>query len=324
MKAETGHSKAAGSEEPPKTRVIPRWVMVIAAVVLAAVIIVIVYGYLARPGWVGVSGKRFWDYLELLIVPAALAIVVYWLNRRQDERNRESDATRERERQEQEVRRERERQATEEANRVRDRKAQDAQRERELQVEEQRAQDEALQAYLDKMTELLVVYGLEERIATVENTSLTDERDERETLKAEAVRTVAWARTKTVLRRLDGYRKGAVLRFLNEAALIKKDCPVIDSLAGADLVGAVLEGSNLKGAALKGVVLREAVLRQAILTAADLKEADLTDADLTDADLRGVFKYTQEGSKQQITNEELELQTNFLEGTIMPDGSKHP
>ena len=32
----------------------------------------IVYGYLARPGWIGVSDKKFWDYLELLIVPRPL------------------------------------------------------------------------------------------------------------------------------------------------------------------------------------------------------------------------------------------------------------
>jgi len=76
------------------------------------VICVIVYGYLARPGWIGVSGKKFWDYLELLIVPAALAVGVYLLNR--------------------------------------------AQQEREQAVESQRAQDEALQAYLDHMSQLLI------------------------------------------------------------------------------------------------------------------------------------------------------------------------
>jgi hypothetical protein len=41
------------------------------------VIGVIVYGYLAKPGWTGVTNKKFWDYLELLIVPAALALGVF-------------------------------------------------------------------------------------------------------------------------------------------------------------------------------------------------------------------------------------------------------
>jgi hypothetical protein len=27
---------------------------------------------LEMPGWIGVANKRFWDYLDLLIVPAAL------------------------------------------------------------------------------------------------------------------------------------------------------------------------------------------------------------------------------------------------------------
>jgi hypothetical protein len=38
------------------------------------------YGYTTRPGWVGVSDTTFWDYLDLLIVPIALALGVCWLN----------------------------------------------------------------------------------------------------------------------------------------------------------------------------------------------------------------------------------------------------
>lgn len=57
---------------------------------LGGVVEVIIYGYLERPGWIGVSGKQFWDYLDLLIVPAALALGVYWLNRRQDERDQQA------------------------------------------------------------------------------------------------------------------------------------------------------------------------------------------------------------------------------------------
>ena len=76
MTAETEPSPAHDPEEPPKTRRVPRWAVVLAALALAGVVVVIIYGYLATPGWVGVSGKMFWDYLELLIVPAALALVV--------------------------------------------------------------------------------------------------------------------------------------------------------------------------------------------------------------------------------------------------------
>ncbi len=59
----------------------------------------VIGGDLVRPGWVGVADKTFWDYLEQLIVPAALAIGVYWLNRRQTGRERQAEAERQRERQ---------------------------------------------------------------------------------------------------------------------------------------------------------------------------------------------------------------------------------
>jgi hypothetical protein len=115
----------------------------------------------------------------LLIVPAALALGVYWLNRRQDER---------------------------------DSQAQAAQRERELEVENQRAQDEALQAYLDQIGQLLLENNL------------------RGSEKGSEVRSLARARTLTVLARLDGARKGSVVTFLYEAGLIGK--PIVLDLGG--------------------------------------------------------------------------------------------
>jgi uncharacterized protein HemX len=105
-----------------------------ALAIFAGVVIVIIYGYLAKPGWIGSSGKQFWDYLDLLIVPAALALGVYWLNRRQTERDQQA----------------------EEAQQERAQQAEEAQQERALAVESQRAQDEALQAYLDQMGQLLL------------------------------------------------------------------------------------------------------------------------------------------------------------------------
>ena len=75
---------------------VPRRVKVLAAVVLAVMLVLILYGYSDMPwsGWIGVANKRFWDYLELLFVPAALALGVYWLNRRQDEPGGRSCRTR--------------------------------------------------------------------------------------------------------------------------------------------------------------------------------------------------------------------------------------
>src|SRR5687767_13929296 len=145
--------------------------MVVAALVLVGVGGVIVYGYLAGPGWIGVADKTFWDCLELLIVPAALALGVYWLNRRQDERDREADATRERERQDQEARRDKEREADATQRESERQISENARKQRELDVANQRAQDDALRAYLTQMSSLLLKYDLH---SSTEGVSATD------------------------------------------------------------------------------------------------------------------------------------------------------
>ena len=205
------------------------------------------------------------------------------------------------------------------------------QREREQAIARQRAQDEALQAYLDKMTDLLVVH------------KLSKSQDDKDKRQGETVRTVAWARTKTMLRRLDGDRKGAVLRFLNEAKLIEKGRPVIGSLVGAHLVDANLKGSVLRDTALQGVHLSGADLSGADLSNAylseanprgaypiganlsepDLSGADLSNANLSEADLRGAdlgganLRYAQGWIEEQL------LAAHSLEGATMPNGQKY-
>ena len=146
MVADTDHQPADDQEDLRNDAKIPSWVYISTLVIFACVVIVIIYGYLARPGWVGVSGKKFWAYLDLLIVPAALAIGVYLLNRAQSARQANAEAAQQRRDS-----------AAEEARREREREAQAAQRKRELEVEDQRAQDEALQAYLDQMSHLLTI-----------------------------------------------------------------------------------------------------------------------------------------------------------------------
>jgi uncharacterized protein YjbI with pentapeptide repeats len=253
---DTERPPANDQEDLQKSSVVPRWVFITALVIFAGVII---YGYLARPGWVGVSGKKFWDYLELLIVPAALAIGVYLLNRAQ-----------ERERQAQEAYREHEREATEAARREREREAQAAQRERELEVENRRAQDAALQAYLDQMSQLLNDQGLRSR------THWLDE-----------ARVTARARSLAVLRRLDAERKKSALQFLYEAQLINrcKNGPLV-GLSGADLTSTDLRYITLRNAALDGAQLENADLGEAKLSDINLGGANLRGADLSDADLR--------------------------------------
>jgi hypothetical protein len=106
--------------------------------------------------------------------------------------------------------------------------------------ETQRAQDEALQAYLDKMSDLLIDKELHKKKGDYDETRVT-----------------ARAQTLAVLERLDAERKKTVLLFLREARLINryKYCPRGQEqgvtyyphyvgLGGADLSGAELERST--------------------------------------------------------------------------------
>lgn len=255
--------------------------IVFAALAPAGVVGVIVYGYVTKPGWVGVAGKTFWDFLELLIVPAALAIGVYWLNR--------------------------------------------AQRKRELQIENQRAQDEALQAYIDSIEKLLL------------------DKELRSSAEDSELRLLARARTLTVLPRLDGNRKGSVLQFLYELGLIGnlQTKPIV-RLNGANFEGIVpqvtvvlgdplpisrsIEGSKQtgtsqtvhrgKGANLRGAFLEEVNLRKANLENARLNDANLAFTDLSESNLTGA---SLEGANMAVYN----LDGAILKDTIMPHGGDY-
>ena len=107
----------------------------------------------------------------------------------------------------------------------------------------QRAQDEALQAYLDQMTQLLL------------------ERDLRNSANDSEVRTLARAQTLTILDRLDlgqadAHRKKRIIQFLCEAGLVQGSQPVLSlytaNLSYADLHELDLRGINLRGVDLTG------------------------------------------------------------------------
>jgi uncharacterized protein YjbI with pentapeptide repeats len=222
--------------------------------------------------------KTLWDWMGLLIVPVLLAIGGYWFTHRRESLAREIEDRRREEEREREERRHRE----------------GRRRERD------RLREEALQGYFDRMTGLMLDKELRPRTPDAKPPGPDD-----------VVRDIARARTLTVLRRLDGTRKGILLRFLRESDLIIKDRTVIDLsgaiLSGADLRGANLRETNLSGADLSEADLREADLRkanlrrarlnrarlsmaklaEAILKEADLREADLREASLGGADLGG-------------------------------------
>jgi hypothetical protein len=170
-------------------------------------------------------------------------------------------------------------------------------------IADQRRQDAALQAYLDHIGKLL----------------LDNEKPLRQSKEGDDVRTLARAWTLTILRRLDGGRKGSVVQFLYESGLITTGRSVL-SLTAADLIAAYLieadlRGANLSGAKLGDAVLREANLRLANVKEADLKEADLSgtklgDADLGWSDMRAALGWTEEQFSATLS----------LYGAIMPDG----
>jgi uncharacterized protein YjbI with pentapeptide repeats len=277
--AETGPPPAPDPEQKSEDRSssVPLWLVVVAVLALGGVIEVIIYGYLERPGWIGVSGKQFWDYLDLLIVPGALAIGVYALNRAQSDRE---DA------------------------------AENSRKASELEVEDQRARDTALQAYLDNMAATLAnlrllsheyetaesdyesfrasaaspdtaLYpkaakeGLEKRRRTAD--SLYTRRGD--------TRTIIRAQTLTVLERVGKKRKRAIMRFLSESGLLEIGSETAISLDDADFSDANLDSMNLSGKGLRQIRLTPATLASADLSRADLSRADLGKADLSDADL---------------------------------------
>jgi uncharacterized protein YjbI with pentapeptide repeats len=297
-------------------------ILVVAIILIVAVALIIV-GY--RFDWTGFngnskSGKTLWDWLQLLIIPVVLAIGGYVINLTIS--RSEQEATKQRTQSEREAAEKR------------------AEIEREIALDNQR--EAALQAYIDKIAELLLEKKLRES---------KSEEDE--------VRKIARVRTLTVLPHLDPKRKGSVLRFLIESNLIDNEKTIIDlgeaDLSGVHLIrgyfgeinlhktnlskaylydvillGANLSEADLSEANLTGIVLFMANLYRANLHQANLLGAELSKADLSEANLQGTDLCKADMSEANlkdatgITLEELEKNARSLKNATMPDGSKHP
>jgi uncharacterized protein YjbI with pentapeptide repeats len=130
----------------------------------------------------------------------------------------------------------------------------------------------ALQAYIDKMSELLL------------------EKHLRESAPGTEVRTIARVRTSTVVRRLDPKRKGAVLRFVQESNLIESNDPII-KLELANFSEADLRFFSLKGISAVHANLWKALLYDATLQG-DFRGTTFDEADLRYARLGGDFQET--------------------------------
>jgi uncharacterized protein YjbI with pentapeptide repeats len=227
------------------------------AVALTTLFVLLAIGG-ASLGWTGFGDKTFWDWLQLLsalAIPVVLAAAGFWFTAQQDQRQEAIEKQR----------------------------AESAQ-----EIEEQRAQDEALQAYLDQMNTLL----LEEKLRASEEGS--------------EVRTLARARTLTVLGRLDPKRKAQVMQFLVEARLVQSEdeSPPLIRLSGANLRGVYLSDVNLRGADLRGANLKgvDLVGEFTVLDGADLSDANLTGAVLHEPQLKGAVLYNANLSDADLEN----------------------
>jgi len=249
--------------------------------------------------------------MDLLIIPIVLAIGAWWLNK--SERENEQEIAKK--------------------NREDDKEIARQNREQDREIANERRNQATLEAYFDRMTELLLKEGL------------------LESQKDAEVQSIARSRTLAVLRSLDGKRKGQVVQFLYGSGLIgPKHVVWLDGadLRGADLIevklintnlsGVNLRRANLQGALLCKSWLVEADLRKASLKGTDLRSCNFSGANLANANLR---KALLEGSSREeetnlldanldganfegafVSDEQLR-RARSLRGAIMPDGTKH-
>jgi hypothetical protein len=193
------------------------------------------------------SGKTLWDWLGVLGVPFSLAVLGIWFQQREQKRAGE-------------------------------------QAKLDKEIAEANQREEALQAYFDRLSTLLVDQNL---IAIAAKVKRADEAKEQPDLVIEEQRElldaavdVIRARTLSILRQFgeDGERKGSVIRFLTESEVISN---LNLSLQDADLRYANLGNVKFQPGYLKGAN------PQTIGQGTNLQGADFRYANLESADLRG-------------------------------------
>lgn len=290
-----------------------------AGVLVTALIVVIVLGYWFNWAWVGVNGgyskitttplginteyspgKTLWDWLGLLgviAIPVVVGLGAAWFTSRQTQA---SEANRAQQAKESELNREK-RHKTDLQIASDDRKEKDR-TDRWIAKDAQR--EAALQAYIDKLSDLL----LKEHLG-----GLTP--DGKPEPGYSEVRKIARAQTLVLLPHLDETRKRSVLLFLQESQLT-----TIVDLSRAQLHRAALHDLDLHGAKLSRANLSEADLSRANLSGADLHSSNLSRANLNGADLRGS---NLSGASLQGTNLQ-GVKYNTIEITMKEQGTIKP
>jgi uncharacterized protein YjbI with pentapeptide repeats len=260
--------------------------------ILVIIVIIVIVGYITKSELVGVAGRTFFEWLDILIFPAVLALGVYWLEGRQEERALEIEGQRARERE----------------------------------------QDAALQGYFDQMEQLLLDRQLrdseesEEVRALARSRTLATLENLNATRKRHLLQSLYEARLIDKEGRvvpLDGANlRDANLRYitLERAAL---DGAILER---ADLRDAKLSGINLGGAYLSGADLTGADLRDSELVYAHLQrkeDLNLGGANLARANLKGANLAGANLSGNNTVSEEQLASCDSVTKAIMPNGLVH-
>lgn len=246
-------------------------------VALVALTAFVAVAYRRRWQWTGLPAhddngvrqppKTLWDWLQLLVIPVALAILVALFSSLQTKRDQR--------REDQRIARE---------DRIAEAQVRLDQQREDRRIDEERAlnadadRQRILDDYLAQLSHLL----LQERLAQAR-------------LGAEVL-DVARTATLTAVSRLDGARRGQVIRALDEAGVLfhldssggPQPLNLTDAdLSEADLHGAVLTSVTLNGANLTRAILDHAAIPFAQLINADLRRADLSFTYIRYSDLSG-------------------------------------
>lgn len=275
---------------------VSRRFVIIGAILAVCVIILIFVGQ-----WVGWQtgfgpqttepkqhAKTLWDWMQLLIIPAVLAVGGYLFNIANT-------------RTEQRI------------------VAQRYENDQRIALDKQR--EDLLQIYLDRMSELLLDRNIRASMPDAEVRNVARARTITLLFQLDA-RRIGYVFEFLRESGLMFTTPYSDVVSLNEANLRKINFSQAN-LREVNLSGAFLDNANLSNAHLmranfsyanlSNAHLNEANLSGAFLHGADLRKADLSGATLRKADLRGA----------EITQEQLS-KVKSLEGATMPDGSIHP
>ncbi len=299
--------------------------ILVALLVILGLVVVVFFGinfyrgYRYHLSWVGVSqstitrhlivrdkvepvdelqpAKTLWDWAQLLIipilVPSGLLLVGYFLN--------------------------------------------DQVRKRDIALEQDKQRESMLKAYFDTLGNLINESGVS-KVSDLQSGPRKDSSSDPGQMSqaaflgpGSATATFVRALTLATLSRLDGQRKGDLLRFLIEARLVQEDAETLTTtidLRDADLSNAILKSLSLKDVSLWNVNLEDADMRWADLRGASIFETtridnkwklvwqvsndraggrDLRNCDLTNADLRGASFYNSQLQGANLTGSLLDM-----------------